>query len=114
MRCGILVAVGAFAPMLAGAQATTATLHGVVLSADERAPLAAWIEVRNRESGATRRALSDSKGVYRILGLSPGAHDVVAPDGDHLPGQGQHERHPVHVVDLGEPRDVAVGQPRHG
>jgi hypothetical protein len=78
MRCGILVALAALAPMHTGAQATTATLHGVVLSAGERTPLAAWIDVRNRESGETRRALTDSKGAYRILGLSPGTHDVVA------------------------------------
>src|SRR5689334_20737094 len=65
-------------PPLAAAQATTATLHGVVTSVEQGSPLAAWVEVRNRETGATRRAFTDSKGAYRILGLSPGPHDVVA------------------------------------
>ena len=41
------------------------------------------------------------------------ADRVVAPDGDHVPGDQQDQRHPVAVVDLGEPVEVAVGELRH-
>ena len=46
------------------------------------------------------------------LGLA-GLDHVVPPDRDHLALQGHHERHPLVVVDLGEPGHVAVGQVRH-
>src|SRR5690242_9317993 len=81
MHRGVLVTLTvliARTPMPVTAQATTAILHGVVTSAEQDAPLAAWVEVRNLESGATRRVRTDSRGAYRLLGLSPGAHDVVA------------------------------------
>ena len=48
----------------------------------------------------------------RDLGLGV-ADDVVAADGDHLALQQQHQRHPLVVVDVGEARDVALGERRH-
>ncbi len=81
MRRGILVTLVplvSLMPMPAGAQATTATVQGVVSTKEQGTPLAAWVEVRNRESGETRRAHTDSKGAWRILGLSPGPHDITA------------------------------------
>ena len=78
MRCGILVALAALMPALAAAQATTSVLRGVVSANETGIPLAARVEVRSRETGETRHALTDSRGAYRILGLSPGLHDVTA------------------------------------
>ena len=48
----------------------------------------------------------------RDLGLARPDH-VVAADRDDPALQGQHERDPVDVVDVGEPVDVALGEPRH-
>ena len=38
---------------------------------------------------------------------------LVAAERDHPPREQHHERHPGHVVDVGEPRDVAVGELGH-
>ena len=46
------------------------------------------------------------------LGLARLDH-VVAPDRDDPALEGQHERDPVDVVDVGEAVDVALGEPRH-
>jgi hypothetical protein len=48
----------------------------------------------------------------RDLGLA-GADPVVAADGDQLTGHQHHQRHPVHVVDLGESAQVAGGEFGH-
>ena len=48
----------------------------------------------------------------RHLGLA-GLGDVVAPDRDHPALEQQHQRHPVGVVDVGEPLHVALRQLRH-
>ena len=37
---------------------------------------------------------------------------VVSADGDHFIAEGEDERHPVRIVDLGEPLDIAITQPR--
>lgn len=78
MRFSVLVALSAFTPGLALGQATTSVLRGTVTEQHRGIPLAARIDVRNRETGETRHALTDATGTYRILGLSPGAHDVTA------------------------------------
>ena len=48
----------------------------------------------------------------RDLGLAR-LHDVVAADRDHPALEQDHEGDPVHVVDLGEPGHVALGERRH-
>ena len=61
---------------------------------------ASW--TRNATSASTTRSA-------RLLRRDP----VEAAHRDHLAGHGQHERHPVDVVHVGEPQHVALGQPRH-
>jgi hypothetical protein len=78
MRSSTLVTLATLTPVLALGQATTSVLRGTVTEKQLGIPLAAWIEVHDRETGETRRALTDATGTYRILGLSPGPHDVTA------------------------------------
>ena len=59
------------------AQSTSITVTGRITARDDGSPIAAWVETRSRETGAVRRAATDVEGVYRILGLSSGAHDVT-------------------------------------
>ena len=37
---------------------------------------------------------------------------VIASDRDHVLTEGDDERHPIHIVDLGEAPDVPITQPR--
>jgi hypothetical protein len=60
-----------------GAQATTITLQGVISGTDGSIPQGAQVEVRGRETSASRSALSGSDGSYRVLGLVPGIYDVA-------------------------------------
>ena len=58
------------------AQATTATLHGVITATDRSVPQGARVEVHDRGTGAVRTAVADTAGVYRALGLAPGSYDI--------------------------------------
>src|SRR5437763_1319805 len=60
------------------AQATTATLQGVVTASDRTVLAGAEVEARSRETGSARAALADVRGAYRLLGLAPGRYDVTA------------------------------------
>ena len=62
MRFSVLVALSAFTPGLALGQATTSVLGGTVTEQQRGIPLAARIDVRNRETGETRHALTDATG----------------------------------------------------
>ncbi len=59
------------------AQGTTVTVQGVVSANDAAAPHGAQIEIRNRETGAVRRARADTAGAYRVLGLAPGNYEIA-------------------------------------
>ena len=47
------------------------------------------------------------------LGVVRAGVPVVATDGDQRVAEEHHEGHPVHVVDVGEPVQVLLGQPLH-
>ena len=57
---------------------------------------------------ATLMGVLDQEGHFCMIILGA----VVAPDRDHVLTEGDDERHPVHVVDLGEELDVPITQPR--
>jgi hypothetical protein len=74
----LLVAALCF-PAHSAAQATTAALEGRVHDAAGGAPVTgAQVEIRSRETGAIRSALSDSRGTYQVFGVTPGSYDIVA------------------------------------
>lgn len=60
-----------------GAQVTTAELRGNVLGPEHTTLHGASVEVRARETGVVRRAVTDADGAYRVLGLIPGRYDVT-------------------------------------
>jgi hypothetical protein len=60
------------------AQATTAELRGRVFGPESAALGGAHVEVRGRETGVVRQALTQADGAYRVLGLTPGSYDVIA------------------------------------
>ncbi len=49
----------------------------------------------------------------RLRSAVVGGMALVAAERDHPLRQQHHERHPVHVVDVGEPGDVTLGEVRH-
>src|SRR5437773_7322037 len=61
-----------------GRKTTTATLQGTVTGTDGTVVPGAEVVAWSRESGSARAALADVRGVYRLLGLPPGAYDVTA------------------------------------
>src|SRR5690348_11555371 len=65
-------------PTQTGAQATTASVEGIVRSVDGTPLNGAQVEIKSRETGAYRGTVSDRAGSYHVYGLSPGAYDVVA------------------------------------
>jgi hypothetical protein len=74
IMCSLAVCVAASL----SAQATTATLQGVVTASDGAVVSRAEVEARSRENGSARAALADVRGAYRVLGLPPGSYDVTA------------------------------------
>jgi hypothetical protein len=72
----LFVALTLSAPLALNAQSTTLTLEGVVTGSDG-ALHGARVEVRNRENGALREALTDVRGAYHILSLDPASYDVT-------------------------------------
>jgi hypothetical protein len=63
-------------PSKVAAQATTVTLHGTVTGKDGSVPQGAEIEVRSRETAASRSGVASPDGSYRVLGLAPGVYDI--------------------------------------
>ena len=70
----VLVAV----PRTALAQATTGTISGTVTDESRAVLPGATVVVRNTETGATRTLVSDDRGGFRALNLSPGLYSVTA------------------------------------
>src|SRR5882672_1360753 len=72
--------------MLCGAvafgQATSGVISGALLDPQGHALAGATVKIKNLGTGATREALSNSSGYYRMTGLSPGRYEVeVAAQG---------------------------------
>lgn len=64
-------------PAVLAAQVTTVAVRGVV--SDSSRPIeGAHVEVRSRETGAGRSAMTDAAGRYQMLGFSPGSYEVIA------------------------------------
>src|SRR5690349_17299404 len=76
---GLLIIATALlgAPASLFAQATTATLQGVITATDRSIPPGARVEVRDRQTDAARTALADTAGAFRALGLAPGSYQVT-------------------------------------
>ena len=72
----LVVALTLSAPLAIRAQSTTLTLEGVV-TGNDGALQGARVEVRNRDNGALRQALTDARGAYHILSLDPASYDVT-------------------------------------
>jgi hypothetical protein len=77
LPCLAIAASEVFGAAPLKAQATTVTLQGSITGKDGSIPGGAQIEVRSRETGATRDAVAGSGGVYHLLGLAPGTYDVA-------------------------------------
>ena len=60
----------------AAAQTATSTLSGVVVDDSGGAVLGASVTVRNVDTGATRKTLTDAAGRYAITTLDPGEYEL--------------------------------------
>jgi hypothetical protein len=65
-------------PITARAQATTGTISGVVTDESKAVLPGVTVHVRNTETGATRTLVTDERGGFRALNLSPGIYAVAA------------------------------------
>jgi hypothetical protein len=74
----------ALVPLPAPAQTVSASIEGVVRSADGSAVESATVSVRAIETGVSRVAVTDEDGSYRLASLRPGRYEVLAraPDGN--------------------------------
>ena len=69
-------------PLTVHAQATTGTISGTVTDESKAVLPGVTVVVRNTETGATRALVTDERGGFRALNLSPGIYAVSA----ELPG----------------------------
>jgi hypothetical protein len=69
-------------PLIARAQATTGTISGTVTDQSKSVLPGVTVLVRNTETGATRTLVTDERGGFRALNLTPGIYSVTA----ELPG----------------------------
>src|SRR2546430_17421947 len=67
-----------FVPALAGAQATTGTISGTVTDESKAVLPGVTVLVKNTETGATRTLVTDERGGFRALNLTPGIYAVTA------------------------------------
>ena len=75
-RAALLLAA-LFCPINTRAQATTASVEGRVQE-QGGAPLSgAQVEIRSRETGAVRNAVTNANGDYRLFGITPGSYDIL-------------------------------------
>jgi hypothetical protein len=75
VRAGLtLVTLGAVSSL--GGQATTGIIEGKVISANRA--LSAQIDVRDPSTGAVRHAITDQRGHYLVIALTPGLYEVTA------------------------------------
>jgi carboxypeptidase family protein/TonB-dependent receptor-like protein len=59
-------------------QGTSGVISGTVLDPQGAALSGATVKIKNLETGATREALIDSSGFYRVTGLAPGLYEAQA------------------------------------
>jgi hypothetical protein len=65
-------------PPAARAQATTGTISGIVTDESKAVLPGVTVLVTNTETGATRTLVTDGRGAFRALSLSPGVYSVTA------------------------------------
>jgi carboxypeptidase family protein/TonB-dependent receptor-like protein len=75
---GFLLLLALLAPHAAHAQATTGTISGIVTDQSKAVLPGVTVVVRNVETGAARPLVSDERGGFRALNLSPGIYTVTA------------------------------------
>ncbi len=80
----LLLGVSLLASLSAGAQVNTADLSGQVLDPQGLAVAGAKVTVKNLATGATRTAVADDSGRYRIVGLPPGRYELTVDAGKGL------------------------------
>src|SRR5438094_6222578 len=66
------------APLPARAQATTGTISGTVTDESKAVLPGVTVLVKNTETGATRTLVTDERGGFRALNLTPGIYSVTA------------------------------------
>src|SRR6266508_5365070 len=88
-------------PAAAHAQATTGTISGTVTDESKAVLPGVTVTVKNTETGATRNLVTDERGAFRALNLTPGIYSVAA----ELPGFAPARRDRM-TVEIG--RDVAA------
>jgi hypothetical protein len=78
MRMNVLVLTLAFAcaPALASAQATTGSISGTVTDESSAILPGVTITVTNIDTGVVRAQVTDTRGRYRVLDLSPGSYEL--------------------------------------
>src|SRR5713101_8021516 len=65
-------------PLTAHAQATTGTISGTVTDESKAVLPGVTVVVRNTETGAARPLVTDERGTFRALNLTPGIYSVTA------------------------------------
>src|SRR5882762_7980427 len=75
---GFLLLAWLAIPLPARAQATTGTISGTVTDESKAVLPGVTVLVKNTETGATRTLVTDERGGFRALNLSPGIYSVTA------------------------------------
>jgi hypothetical protein len=75
---GVLFLALLAVPLMARAQATTGTISGIVTDESKAVLPGVTVHVTNTETGATRTLVTDERGGFRALSLSPGLYSVSA------------------------------------
>ena len=73
-KFGVLILL----PMVAAAQGTTGSISGTVTDSQKAVVPGVTILVRQTETGAERTLVSDERGRYTVLNLSPGPYRITA------------------------------------
>ncbi|UWZ84369.1 TonB-dependent receptor [Occallatibacter riparius] len=75
-RTGLVGAVSLLAAVQLAAQLTEATLTGVVTDSTGKLVSSSSVEVRNEQTGQTRKGITDNRGAFAMPELPPGAYTV--------------------------------------
>ena len=75
---GLLLLALLAVPITTRAQATTGTISGTVTDESKAVLPGVTVVVKNTETGATRTLVTDERGGFRALNLTPGTYSVSA------------------------------------
>ncbi|MET0534326.1 MAG: carboxypeptidase-like regulatory domain-containing protein, partial [Steroidobacter sp.] len=96
----VLAVSSTFAPTVATAQVTSATVRGQVLSQGNPVPAGVRVIATNSESGFTKQATTQDGGVYALIGLVPGTYQLK------IVGEGFQETARAVRVQIGQTVDL--------